>query len=89
MLLLCFLFYSLVVLPVTEAEKVNAIIGLFGWSATIYAPIAAYILLDNWKDQAKYNEQINCLTAIHKNLHDIRNNIINIREQDNFFISIN
>lgn len=53
-LAMCFLLYCLVVLPTNGAEKVNAIIGLLGWSATIFAPIAAYILLDNWKDQKKY-----------------------------------
>lgn len=61
-LALCFLVYSLVVLPTSGAEKVNAIIGLLGWSATIFAPIAAYLLLDNWKNQIQHEKSLDCLT---------------------------
>lgn len=57
-LALCFLLYSLVVLPINGAEKVNAIIGLLGWSATIFAPLAAYFLLDSWKDQERFKRTI-------------------------------
>lgn len=80
-LALCFLVYSLVVLPTSGAEKVNAIIGLLGWSATIFAPVAAFFLLDSWKDQTKYNEQLALMSSIiqevtelHKQLHEIRHN---------------
>ena len=78
------LIYIVIIYPL-DGDKASSLASIFGFSATLFAPIAALFLLDNWKDQAKYSEQINCLTAIHKNLHDIRNNIINIREQDNFF----
>lgn len=78
------LIYIVIIYPL-DGDKASSLASTFGFSATLFAPIAALFLLDNWKDQAKYNEQINCLTAIHKSLHDIRNNIINIREQDNFF----
>ncbi|EXB27427.1 hypothetical protein J537_0584 [Acinetobacter baumannii 1437282] len=80
-LALCFLLYALVVLPVNGAEKVNAIIGLLGWSATIYAPIAAFFLIDNWKDQTKYNATLNYITDIisaqsllSEKLNEIRSN---------------
>lgn len=81
LLAICFIIYSLIVLPVTGAEKINAIIGLLGWSATIFAPIAAFYLIDNWKDQAKYNEQLSTLSSLInetfilvKNITDIRTN---------------
>lgn len=83
-LLFSLLIYIIVIYPL-EGDKASSLASMFGFAATLFAPIAALFLLDNWKVQAKYNEQINCLTAIHKNLHDIRNNIINIREQDNYF----
>jgi hypothetical protein len=69
LLALCFLLYGLVVLPVNGAEKVNAIIGLLGWSATIYAPIAAFFLLDNWKDQKAYELKKEYISLV---LHDLR-----------------
>ncbi|MEQ1307736.1 hypothetical protein [Acinetobacter bereziniae] len=74
-LAVCFLFYSLVVLPITGAEKVNAIIGLLGWSATIFAPIAAYFLLDSWKDQEKFKRTIEFyefgIESIHKSIANL------------------
>lgn len=82
LLLLCFLFYALVVLPVTEAEKVNAIIGLFGWSATIYAPIAAYVLLDNWKAQNHYIVKINILIEMLDTIELFSKAIDNLRSED-------
>ena len=69
LLSLCFLIYGLVVLPTNGAEKVNAIIGLLSWSATIYAPIAAYLLLDNWKDQKAYELKKEYIAIV---LHDLR-----------------
>lgn len=78
-LALCFLLYALVVLPVNGAEKVNAIIGLLGWSATIYAPIAALFLIDNWKDQTKYNEQLAILASMIDEIMLTTSNIIAIR----------
>ncbi|NAS05483.1 hypothetical protein GPS47_07725 [Acinetobacter haemolyticus] len=56
LLAICFLLYALVVLPVTGAEKVNSIIGLLGWSATLFAPMAALVLINNWKDQVKHEK---------------------------------
>lgn len=80
-----FLIYSLVVLPVNEAEKVSAIIGLLGWSATFFAPIAAYVLLDNWKDQKKYELKkeyigliLNDLRPIFTKILIIYSNVANI-----------
>lgn len=64
LLALCLIFYTLIVLPTNGAEKVNAIIGLLGWSATIFAPIAAFYLIDNWKEQTKYNEQLSTLSSM-------------------------
>ncbi|KQE85719.1 hypothetical protein [Acinetobacter lactucae] len=63
-LALCFLLYALVVLPTTGAEKVNAIIGLLGWSATLFAPIAAFILINNWKEQIKHEKALECLSGV-------------------------
>ncbi|ENW61761.1 hypothetical protein [Acinetobacter baumannii] len=82
LLLLCFLFYALIVLPVTEAEKVNAIIGLFGWSATIYAPIAAYILLDNWKAQNHYTVIINIIIEMLDEIENFSKAITTLRNTD-------
>ncbi|EHU1490314.1 hypothetical protein A1Z75_RS08465 [Acinetobacter baumannii] len=64
----CFLLYVLVVLPTTGAEKVNAIIGLLGWSATLFAPVAAFILINNWKEQIKHEKALECLTGIYNEI---------------------
>lgn len=79
LLSLCFLFYALIVLPETGAEIVNAKVGLLGWSATIFAPIAAYFLLDSWKEQRKYELEYEYLSNILKNLKPIYEELIIIR----------
>lgn len=79
LLVLCFLFYSLIILPETGAEIVNAKVGILGWSATIFAPIAAYFLLDSWKDQRKYELEYEYLSSIIKNLKPIYEELIIIR----------
>lgn len=79
-LALCFLVYSLVVLPTSGAEKVNAIIGLLGWSATIFAPVAAFFLLDSWKDQTKYNANLELISEMVHVLSEISNAISEVRQ---------
>lgn len=86
LLSLCFLFYALIVLPETGAEIVNAKVGLLGWSATIFAPIAAYFLLDSWKDQTKYNAKLDLLTKMVDELFQLSTNIDLIRNNPDTFI---
>ncbi len=81
LLLLCFLFYALIVLPETGAEKVNAIIGLFGWSATIFAPIAAFFLLDSWKEQKKFELKKEYIALTLHDLRKLYSNLINMLTQ--------
>ncbi|MEQ1091623.1 hypothetical protein ABLT91_10645 [Acinetobacter pittii] len=55
-LIICLIIFNIISSP-SDQDKNNVIVGLLGWSATIYAPIAAYLLLDNWKVQKKYEIQ--------------------------------
>lgn len=87
-LALCFLVYSLVVLPTSGAEKVNAIIGLLGWSATIFAPVAAFFLLDSWKDQTKYNANLELITEMVHVLSEISNAISEVRQDVRVYTSL-
>lgn len=81
-LAICFLLYSLVVLPTNEAEKVNAIIGLLGWSATIFTPIAALFLLNQWKNQTHYNARLELLSLMYAELNQLTLKIIEYRENN-------
>ncbi|WP_212386674.1 hypothetical protein [Acinetobacter junii] len=69
LLAICFLFYALIISPVKNIDKVSSIIGLLGWSATIFAPIAAYFLVDSWKHQKSYELKKEYIMYI---LQDIR-----------------
>lgn len=82
---LCFLLYKLVVLPTSGAEKVNAIIGLLGWSATIFAPVSAFFLLDNWKDQTKYNAILDQVIKLTDELSKLSIEIDSIRSSPQVF----
>lgn len=81
LLAICFLFYALIISPVTGADKVNAIIGLLGWSGTIFAPIAAYYLLDSWKHQKSYELKKEYIGNILQELRPIFLNTLNMLTQ--------
>lgn len=86
-LALCFLVYSLVVLPTSGAEKVNAIIGLLGWSATIYAPIAAFFLLHNWREQVFHERSFDALTTAYTLIGKIHSSVIKLK-MDSYYPQI-
>lgn len=85
LLALCFIFYVFIVLPTDGADKVNAIIGLLSWSATLFTPIAAYILIDNWKSQIKYNAQLELIANVVDELSKLSTQISKIRNDPNVF----
>lgn len=86
-LAICFLIYSLVVLPTNGAEKVNAIIGLLGWSATIYAPIAAFFLLHNWREQVIHERSFDALTTAYTLIGKIHSSVIKLK-MDSYYPQI-
>lgn len=50
------LIYILLIDPL-DGDKASSLASMFGFSATLFAPIAALFLLDSWKAQAIYNEK--------------------------------
>ncbi|MFA3599867.1 MULTISPECIES: hypothetical protein [Acinetobacter calcoaceticus/baumannii complex] len=52
-LLISLIIYKEIIPPLAVSEINNLKIGLLSWSATIYAPVAAYLLFDGWKHQIK------------------------------------
>ncbi|EXF56219.1 hypothetical protein J502_2646 [Acinetobacter sp. 1294596] len=62
LLMIGFLIYTLIITPVQGADITNAIVGILGWTATLYAPVAALFLLNNWKEQVKHDKALDCLT---------------------------
>lgn len=59
---LAFLIFSLTARENTDTASVVA--SLLGWTATLFTPIAAYYLLDSWKDQKKYELNKNLIEKI-------------------------
>lgn len=66
--------------PREHITQTQAKLGLLSWSASIYAPIVGFLLLNNWRNQTAYNEQIKCLAAMRINLHKVRKEVSNIRK---------
>ncbi|WP_336933172.1 hypothetical protein [Acinetobacter bereziniae] len=89
MLGICFLLYSYVVIPTNGAEKINAITGLLGWSATIFAPIAAYFFLNSWKEQTQYNSALEKIEAMIEQLSILVTQLDEIRNKQNVFLFLN
>ena len=73
-----FVFYIFLVYPL-DGDKASSLASMFGYSAMMYAPIAAYFLIDNWKDQTKYNEQLKILATMINETNDLQNNINSLR----------
>ncbi len=47
------LIYIVIIYPL-DGDKASSLASMFGFAATLFAPIAALFLLDNWKIQKKY-----------------------------------
>lgn len=82
LLAFCFLLYTFVVLPTKDAEKINAIIGLLGWSATLFAPVAAFILINNWKEQVKHEKALECLTGLYNEISQLHFTIFYLKKNN-------
>lgn len=82
---ICLLIYILVAIPESKADKVTSIMGLLGWSATIFTPIAAFILLDNWKNQIKYNARLEQIINIIDELSRLSKQIDKVRNDPKVF----
>ncbi|MBP2544861.1 hypothetical protein [Acinetobacter guillouiae] len=52
-LFISMIIYKEIITPLALSEINNLKIGLLSWSATIYAPVAAYFLFDGWKHQIR------------------------------------
>lgn len=57
-----FLVFSLTAVSTTDVASVTA--SLLGWTATLYTPVAAYLLYDSWKDQKSYDLKKEIITKI-------------------------
>lgn len=82
LLTICYIFYALIVLSVSEADKINAIIGLLGWSATLFAPVAAFILINNWKEQVKHEKALECLTGLYNEISQLHFTIFYLKKNN-------
>lgn len=69
----------LILTPHSQADKVSSIIGLLGWSAAIFAPISAFFLLNSWKEQTKYNAQLELVASMVDELSKLSSKIQNVR----------
>lgn len=83
LLAICFLFYALIISPVKDVDKVESIVGLLGWSATIFAPIAAYFLIDSWKQQKLYELKKEYIMYILQDLRPIFLNTLILSSEAN------
>ncbi|EHU2106863.1 hypothetical protein A1E39_RS09515 [Acinetobacter baumannii] len=60
-LLFSLLIYMLVIYPL-NGDKASSLASMFGFAATLFTPIAAFILINNWKEQVKHEKALECLS---------------------------
>lgn len=82
---ICFLIYILAAMPESKTDKITSIMGLLGWSATIFTPIAAFILLDSWKSQIKYNARLEQIVNVIDELSRLSKQIDKVRNDPKVF----
>ena len=61
--------------------KAALVFAALGFCATLYAPIAAFILYDSWKSQTKFNRVTHNMIELQKNLHDYVSGIKSLRSR--------
>lgn len=80
-----FLYFFITNIIFTDSieNKLNIILSLLSFGATLSAPIVAYIFYDNWKLQTKFTRVTSNILELQKVLHDyvtelkfLRNRII-------------
>ncbi|MBU3169587.1 hypothetical protein [Acinetobacter baumannii] len=57
------LIYILIIYPL-DGDKASSLASMFGFAATLFAPIAALFVLDNWKIQKKYEMEKEIIVKI-------------------------
>lgn len=57
------LFYIILIYPL-DGDKASSLASMFSFAATLYAPVGAFFLIDNWKSQTKYNEKLKILSDL-------------------------
>lgn len=76
-LVISLLIYKLFIYPL-NGDKASSLASMFGFAATLFTPIAAFFLLDSWKEQKRFELKKEYVALI---LHDLRNlysNLINM-----------
>jgi len=79
------LVYIFIIYPV-EGDKASSLASMFGFAATLFAPIAALFLLDNWKEQTKYNALLGYIADIISEKSHLVEQLNEIRSDKDIFI---
>ncbi|MDC4269026.1 hypothetical protein Q5M49_08410 [Acinetobacter nosocomialis] len=57
-----FYIYAVIIGKIDSGERGATIAGILGWTATLYAPVAAFFIIDIWKDQVKHQKALDHLS---------------------------
>ncbi len=57
-----FYIYAVIIGKPDSGERGATIAGILGWTATLYAPVAAFFIIDIWKDQVKHQKALDHLS---------------------------
>ncbi len=64
------LIYKLFIYPL-NGDKASSLASMFGFAATLFAPLAAFILINNWKEQVKHEKALECLATAFSEINSI------------------
>lgn len=64
-----------------QNTQASLLFSALGFCATLYAPIAAFILYDSWKSQTKFNRVTHNMIELQKILHDYVSGLKSLRSR--------
>lgn len=85
-LALSLLLYILVIHPM-EGDKASSLANMFSFAATLFAPVAAILLINNWKHQVKHEKLMDCLAEVFKIFRTLHIRLLNLKLEKKYHIS--
>lgn len=74
-------FYITEFMSIKATDKATLLVSLFSFTATLSAPVIAFLFYDSWKSQTKFNRVTNNIIELQKILHDFASSLKGLRQR--------
>ncbi|NUF13950.1 hypothetical protein HUN21_19190, partial [Acinetobacter oleivorans] len=88
LLSICLCVALLIILKYGESCP-EVIVGMLGVCATLYAPIAAFYLIDTWKEQVQHERALDLLIEVRSSFSMLHRAIMRLKLKDQYVVLYN